>query len=330
MFAGQRRRQQVRVGAGGATPTQPQLQEDLVAGIAAGDLRLQHQPIVSLADDEVVGVESLVRWQHPTLGLLQPAAFIPWAERSDLIVDVGIWVIDEACRQAAAWRADGRRLQVSVNIGARHVEDPRLVATVEGSLAMHGVDPASLCIEITEAVPLTGSEPALARVQELRRLGVRVALDDFGTGCSSLGVLSRMEVDELKVDRLFVSGLHTEDRANHAVVAAVVAMAGSLGLDVVAEGIETAAQLRELRALACPFGQGYLYERPMAAADLAGWLDERAIRRRTVPMTASVPANTVATDVTERFTPRGDRDGATRLPLESPLGRGVRLVSATG
>jgi EAL domain-containing protein (putative c-di-GMP-specific phosphodiesterase class I) len=323
MLARRASRQQA-TGAVGATLANHPLGGELVDGIARGELRLHHQPIVSLADDEVVGVEALVRWEHPTRGLLQPAAFIPWAETSELIVDIGAWVIDEASRQVAAWRTAGRRLQMSVNIGARHVEDPRLVATVEHSLATHGVDPASLCIEITEAVPLTASEPALARIQELRRLGVRVALDDFGTGCSTLGVLSRMEVDELKVDRLFVSGLHTEDRTNHAVVAAVLALAGSLGLDVVAEGIETASQLRELRALGCPFGQGYLYERPMTAADLAQWLDERAIRRRKV----LTPPPAAGVDVIERFTPRGDRDGSTRLRPASPEDSSMAAATA--
>ena len=253
--------------------------EALRRAIERDELRLWYQPIISLDDDEVVGAEALVRWEHPEAGLLPPAAFVPAAERSDLIVDLGAWVLDEACRQAAAWRARGRRLQVSVNVGARHVEDPTFTACVLDAVARHGADPQDLCVEITEAVPMDASDAALARLRDLRRAGVRVALDDFGTGCSSLSTLVRVEIDELKVDRLFVQGLELDDHANHALVTAVLGLASSLGLDVVAEGIETGTQLRELRALDCPFGQGFLYQRPLPPEELEAWMRRRAAER---------------------------------------------------
>lgn len=293
----------------GATPGDEAVGPDEVrSAIDDGELRLWYQPIVSLTDDEVVGVEALVRWQHPEQGLLGPAAFVPQAERSELIVHLGRWVLLEACRQAAAWRSQGRRLQVSVNVGARHVEDPGFVTDVLGALEHHELDPSALCLEITETVPMAASDAALSRLRDLRRRGVRVALDDFGTGCSSLATLVRVEIDELKVDRLFVQGLQVDDHANHALVTAVLGLASSLGLDVVAEGIETAAQLRELRALGCPFGQGYLYQRPLPADELAPWIDRRAAQRAS----DAVPPRPAAR--LHLFSRRGDRRGPMALP----------------
>jgi EAL domain-containing protein (putative c-di-GMP-specific phosphodiesterase class I) len=292
---------------------------DLVAAIANRQLRLWYQPIISLDDDQVVGVEALVRWQHTERGMLPPAAFIPQAERSDLIVDVGRWVLDEACHQAAEWRSRGRRLQVSVNVGARHVEDCGLVTDVLGALECHGLDPSALCLEITETVPMQASDGALARLRDLRRRGVRIALDDFGTGCSSLATLVRVEIDELKVDRLFVEGLQADDQANHALVTAVLGLASTLGLDVVAEGIETAAQLRELRALGCPFGQGYLYQRPLPADELEAWVHQRARQRAAMPPPRARLASPAP------FSRRGDRSGPTTLRC-SPSTSGRALV----
>lgn len=301
--------------------------EALRTAIAEGQLRLWYQPIVSLDDDEVVGVEALVRWEHPECGLLPPAAFVPAAERSELIVDLGAWVIDEACRQAAEWGSRRHRLQVSVNVGAGHVEDPGFATTVLAALSRHGLAPSSLCLEITEAVPITASDAGLARLRDLRRAGVRIALDDFGTGCSSLATLVRVEIDELKVDRLFVQGLEVDDHANHALVTAVLGLASSLGLDVVAEGIETATQLRELRALGCPFGQGFLYRRPLPGDELEAWLHRRAIDREAA-RPESVAATAAAATLLGRrrrraggatsSTRRGDRWGPTTLPAASP------------
>jgi EAL domain-containing protein (putative c-di-GMP-specific phosphodiesterase class I) len=310
MAPGRRNRQDQDPGRSAHPADDLGLAEQLPRAIHAGELRLWFQPIVALVDDEVVGVEALVRWQHPEHGLLAPAAFIPEAEQSDLIVEVGRWVLDAACRQAAEWRQRGRRLQVSVNVGAHHVEHPEFVRDVLGALERHHLDPSALCLEITEAVPMDASEAALARLGDLRRRGVRIALDDFGTGCSSLATVVRVEIDELKVDRMFVAGLQSDDRANHALVTAVLGLASTLGLDVVAEGIETAAQLRELRALGCPFGQGYLYQRPLPPAELEAWIHERTLARRAQAAPTTMPA-------ARRLPRRGGGAGSPSLRFES-------------
>jgi len=242
-----------------------QTESDLRRALEAGELRLLYQPVLSLRSGAFVGAEALVRWQHPQRGLLPPAAFVAVAEDCGLIAPLGAWVLREACRQAAAWDA-GR--SVSLNLSPRqlsHSDVPRLLAD---ALEQTGVDPARIELEITENVLMEQSAGALATLRRLRQMGVRLVLDDFGTGWSSLGYLKRFPIDGLKIDREFVGGL-AEEPQDAAIVAAVLSMADALGLSVVAEGVETEAQLAWLRERRCAFAQGYLLGRPMAAQELA-------------------------------------------------------------
>jgi len=242
-----------------------QTEADLRRALEAGELRLLYQPVLSLSSGAFVGAEALVRWQHPERGLLAPAAFVGVAEDCGLIAPLGAWVLREACRQAAAWDV-GRN--VSLNLSPRqlsHSDVPRLLAD---ALEQTGVDPARIELEITENVLMEQSASALATLRRLRQMGVRLVLDDFGTGWSSLGYLKRFPIDGLKIDREFVGGLADQPQ-DAAIVAAVLSMADALGLSVVAEGVETEAQLAWLRERRCAFAQGYLLGRPMPAAELA-------------------------------------------------------------
>jgi len=251
-----------------------QTEADLRRALEQHELRVHWQPVVALgageADDAFVGAEALVRWQHPERGLLVPAAFIAVAEDSGLIAPLGAWVLEEACRQALAW--DGRRT-ASVNLSPRQLSHSDVPALLERALEETGVDPRLLELEITENVLMEQSASALATLRRLKAMGVRLVLDDFGTGWSSLAYLKRFPLDGLKIDREFVAGLgnSAEDTA---IVAAVLSMAEALELAVIAEGVETDAQLTWLRARGCGFAQGYLLGRPAPREQLEqlpGW-----------------------------------------------------------
>jgi EAL domain-containing protein (putative c-di-GMP-specific phosphodiesterase class I) len=217
--------------------------------------------VVSLPDGAIVGAEALVRWEHPERGLLAPAAFVAVAEESGLIVPLGAWVLGEACRQAAAWRRT-----VSVNLSARQISHSDVAELLERTLRETGLDPALVELELTESVLM--EQAAMRTLVRLRELGVRLVLDDFGTGYSSLSYLKRFPLDALKIDREFIDGLGVEPEAT-AIVSAVLSMAQALELDVVAEGVETEAQLAWLRERGCGFAQGFLLGRPVPAAELA-------------------------------------------------------------
>jgi diguanylate cyclase (GGDEF)-like protein len=228
-----------------------------------GELRLHYQPKVALDRDRVVGVEALLRWQHPELGMVPPLEFIGLAEATGLIVPIGAWVVEEACREAARWRKsfpDRPMLVVSVNLSARQF-GPDLVDVVANALAACGAEPGALCLEVTESLLMDDVEGSVAILEQLSDLGVELSIDDFGTGYSSLSYLKRFPLDELKVDKSFVDGLGT-DANDTAIVAAIVAMAHALDLRVVAEGVETAEQLERLRTLGCEQVQGYYFARP--------------------------------------------------------------------
>ena len=238
----------------------------LRGALARGELRLHYQPIFELVEGRPVGVEALVRWEHPTRGLLGPDAFIAVAEDSGLIVPIGAWVLREACRQVRAWnevRDPAHPLRLSVNLSARQLAEPTLVATVRDTLLGAGIDPGRLhlSLEITEALVLHDPETAALRLGELRALGVQFAIDDFGTGYSSMAYLRRFPVSIVKVDSPFVAGLGIDDH-DEAIVSAIVRLAHTLGLRVVAEGVETELQLVHLRAMGCDYAQGYLLGRP--------------------------------------------------------------------
>jgi diguanylate cyclase (GGDEF)-like protein/PAS domain S-box-containing protein len=244
-----------------------ELAAQLRGALQRQELRVVFQPVVSMADGEAIGCEALLRWDHPERGELLPGAFLRIAEDDGLIVPIGAWVLEESCRQLAAWRAQGRDLWVSVNVSARQLGQVDFVAVVERALRETGVPAASICLEVTETAVLRRPEMARRALEALRILGVRVALDDFGLGYSSLTHLKALPVDVVKVDRSFVADLvrSTEDRA---VVEAVITLARRMGLTVIAEGVETEDQDELLRQMGCPVVQGYLYGRPVPAADV--------------------------------------------------------------
>jgi diguanylate cyclase (GGDEF)-like protein/PAS domain S-box-containing protein len=238
-----------------------QVESALRTAIDREQLVVFFQAEVGLADGEITGAEALVRWRDPARGLVSPGEFIPVAEETGLIVPLGAWVLREACREAARLRADGRRIKVAVNLSTRQLAHPGLVRLVADTLEETGVDPSGLCLEITETVLMQDADRAVVLLEELKGLGITLSLDDFGTGYSSLSYLQRFPVDVVKVDRSFVDGL--VDRPGDAsIVAAVRDVTRSLGLGVVAEGIETPEQLQRLQALGYEKGQGYLFARP--------------------------------------------------------------------
>jgi len=236
------------------------LEAELRHAIEHGELRLHYQPIVALADGGVSGVEALVRWEHPERGLVPPGDFIPLAEQSGLIVELGRWVLEQACRQAAAWPG----VRMAVNLSTRQLGDRRLVADVTEALERTGLEPGRLTLEVTETLIMERLEASIELLEELKALGVRLSLDDFGTGYSSLSYLERLPLDALKLDRSFVSGLGP-DETEPAIVAAVIEMGRALGMTVIAEGVETEQQAARLRALGCVYAQGFHFARPLPA-----------------------------------------------------------------
>jgi diguanylate cyclase len=229
---------------------------------------LQYQPIISLSDNRLLGFEALVRWSHPNLGLVTPLRFIPIAEETGFIVPLGRWVLVEACEQLAAWKGDsGEPLTLSVNLSRRQLISPHLADEVRTALSLSGIDPRQLILEITESVLMEDPERASRALSELRELGIRIAVDDFGTGYSSLSHLQRFPVDVLKIDKSFIDPLVSPDPGSSAFVTAIIGLARSLGLEVIAEGIEHDSQLHRLVELGCEQGQGYLMARPLDEAD---------------------------------------------------------------
>jgi diguanylate cyclase (GGDEF)-like protein len=247
------------------------VQADLQSALEREELILHYQPIVGLETGQIIGVEALVRWQHPTRGLVMPVDFIPLAEDTGLIVPLGTWVMHTACAQLARWSAQypAIPLRMSVNVSSNQVKEGDLTSIVQGNLLRHAIPATSLMLEITEGVLLREDTTALTTLTELRALGVRIAIDDFGTGYSSLGYLQRFPIDLLKIDRSFVIGLATDNFREGTPARTVIALAHGLELALVAEGIETPAQLAELRRLGCTHGQGYLFSPPRSADDLA-------------------------------------------------------------
>jgi diguanylate cyclase (GGDEF)-like protein len=262
------------------------VESDLRGALERDELRLVFQPIVSLADGHVLGAEALIRWQHPERGLLGPGEFITVAEESGLIVPIGDWVLASACREAAAWVAE-QPLMVSVNLSPRQVS-PRLIDAVAAAITDSGLDPDLLALEITEGVLLGDSDASRGTLKALKALGVHLVLDDFGTGYSSLGYLKRLPLDGIKIDRSFVDGLGT-DADDSAIVSAVAGMANSLGLTLIAEGVESLAQVKELQQLACQRAQGFHFARPMDPDAFRALIDPRGRRSNSIRAACSRP-----------------------------------------
>jgi diguanylate cyclase len=241
------------------------LEADLRRAIERSELEVFYQPKVDIATGCILGAEALVRWRHPRLGMVSPVRFIPIAEEAGLIVDIGRWVLYEAGRQLQKWQQKGLRLSVSVNVSPAQFTRAAILSDVRDLLSATGIAPQSLVLEVTESLLMSNIDEAVALLKAVRALGVRLSVDDFGTGYSSLGYLRWLPLDELKIDRSFVMGLPAE-KDSLAIVNAVVAMAHALNLEVVAEGVETAAQLDVLRAIHCDEFQGYLCSPPVPAA----------------------------------------------------------------
>ena len=273
------------------------LESDLRRAIDRGEFALVYQPTVALATGWISGMEALVRWQSPERGLVPPSVFIPVAEDTGLIVKLGAWVLEEACRQAVAWKtelgADAPRT-MNVNLSARQLQDEGLVAQVESVLERTGVRPEHVVLEITESAVMADAEALIARLHELKGLGVRLAIDDFGTGYSSMSYLVQVPIDVLKIDRSFVSGVF-DDPQKMGIVRTIVELGRILELQTVAEGIELVQEVEELRSLECELGQGYWFSRPLSVEAAMAMLTEQAARRRRgnlvlVPQPLSVPS----------------------------------------
>lgn len=251
------------------------LENDLRGAVGRQELRVYYQPIVSLADDRLAGFEALVRWQHPRLGLVTPADFIPIAEETGFIIDIDRWVLRRACAQLSLWRRSfsaGPPLTVNVNLSSKQFLRPDLVAYVQRVLAETGVPPEALKLEVTESTLMAHSDEVNLIVQRLRAVGVKLYIDDFGTGYSSLSYLRRFQVDAVKIDQSFVSSMYTSPESTE-LVRTIIAMAQTLRLDVVAEGVETQAQLEQLRAFGCVYAQGYLFAQPLPEAEVYAQLN---------------------------------------------------------
>jgi diguanylate cyclase (GGDEF)-like protein/PAS domain S-box-containing protein len=266
-----------------------EVQADLERALSRGEFVVHYQPIVDFETGEARGVEALVRWNHPTRGLLGPLEFISVAEETGAIVPLGAWVLGEACRQTAAWRsqhAAASDLWVSVNLSTRQLLEADLVTQVRDVLTASDLAPSALTLELTEGSLMQDVEETVRKLRALKDLGVRLAIDDFGTGSSSLGYLQRFPIDTLKIDKSFVDGIAADDSEDPALVRAIVQMAATLNLDTIAEGIEGSDQLNELLSAGCRSGQGYLFARPLQADALEAFLD-------TADEAGSVDARTV-------------------------------------
>jgi diguanylate cyclase (GGDEF)-like protein/PAS domain S-box-containing protein len=246
------------------------IEQELSRGLERGELRLFYQPLVSLPTGEMVGAEALIRWQHPERGLLTPDKFLPVAEESGLIVQVGAWAVGEACRRLRDWdrRNNGpSNFSLAVNLSARELTHPDVVPTVLNAVRRSALDPHRLTIEVTESTAMADRDSGFRALRELHDAGLKIAIDDFGTGYSSLDHLREMPADVLKIDRSFVAGM-SANSPDTALVAAAVAMGRALEMEVVAEGIETTEQVADLRELGCPLGQGFLFARPLPPEEI--------------------------------------------------------------
>jgi EAL domain-containing protein (putative c-di-GMP-specific phosphodiesterase class I) len=260
-----------------------ELESDLRHALERGELLLHYQPKVETTTGLITGTEALLRWKHPLRGLLPPMDFIPLAEETGLIVPIGEWVLATACARNKAWQDQCRtKLTVAVNLSARQFADPLLLPKLTRIIHASGLDPSSLELEITESVVMSHGNHAVAVLEKLKSIGVQIAIDDFGTGYSSLAYLKRFPIDTLKVDRSFIRDIPA-DSGDRKITGAIIAMAHGLKLKVVAEGVETADQLRFLRTQCCDAVQGYFLFRPLPEAEVPDVLEFNRLGRVARP-----------------------------------------------
>jgi EAL domain-containing protein (putative c-di-GMP-specific phosphodiesterase class I) len=259
-----------------------ELEVDLQRALDRGEMTVHYQPIVELTTQRIVALEALVRWRHPVRGMIQPAEFIPLAEETGQIHRLGQWVLEQAARDACAWNADLRAddpVRIGVNLSGRQLQEPTLVGQIAAVLADTGLPAEQLVLEITETVLMQDLEGTVAKLQELRRLGLLLSVDDFGTGYSSLQYLRRFPLDSLKIAKSFVDGVGGPSQ-DAAVARAIIELGTSFQLSVVAEGIEKPEQHAHLVDLGCTHGQGFLYSRPVPADQVERLLAEGALAWR--------------------------------------------------
>jgi diguanylate cyclase (GGDEF)-like protein len=262
------------------------LQLDLKDAIAHDEMFLVYQPIFNLADGTLRGLEALLRWRHPERGIVPPDQFIPIAEETGAIVEIGRWVTERACRQAAAWQARGVEMVMGVNVSGRQLDDECFPQDVARIFEETGIEPASVVLEITETTLMRDPEAAARRLEELKRGGVRIAIDDFGTGYSSLAYLRLFAVDSIKIDRSFITAIGSS-KEGLALVSTLIQLGKRLHLTTLSEGIETQSQLQSLRRAGCDLGQGFLLARPLSAAQIDEMLDNGSLR--TAPVASHIP-----------------------------------------
>jgi diguanylate cyclase (GGDEF)-like protein len=251
-----------------------ELEADLRHAVSGGGLSIAYQPVVALRSGRTVAVEALARWQHPKRGQIPPLTFIPLAEEIGVIGELGRWVLAQACRQLAEWRAVAPDLVLNVNLSAQQLRDDGLPADVEAILRINGLPGSALTLEITESMLLSGDEDAAARLARLKALGLSIAVDDFGTGYSSLSYLQHFPVDALKIDKSFIDSVAASPQ-DSALARTIVELGRGMRLETIAEGIESAEQLDCLRALRCELGQGYHFSRPLEGVELTGYLQRQ-------------------------------------------------------
>jgi len=253
------------------------LEMDLRVALAEDRFFLVYQPVFNLDSSTVCGVEALLRWRHPTRGIVMPDEFIPMLEENGAIIEVGRWVLDEACQQVATWNANGWALTMSINVSMRQLKSDSFVEHVRTALSRSGIQPEWLVIEVTEMAIMRETDATIARLGLLKELGVRLAIDGFGTGYSSLAYLNRFPIDALKIDRSFVSAM-ADSPESGALVHTLVQLGRTLGLETFAEGIEDSDQLSGLLLEQCERGQGFLFSRPLEPSSVEAFLLERSPR----------------------------------------------------
>jgi EAL domain-containing protein (putative c-di-GMP-specific phosphodiesterase class I) len=256
------------------------LESDLAVALERDQLFLLYQPTFALSSRRMIGVEALIRWRHPVRGVVAPAAFIPLADQTAMIVPIGRWVLRTACHQAAIWHADGQRIGISVNVTARQLQRDEFVDEVREVLEHSGLPPGALTLEITETVLTHHADEAAERLRAIKTLGVQIAIDDFGTGYSSLAYLRTIPVDAVKIDRSFISAIGSSEESA-ALMRTLVSLGNTLGLETLGEGIEEPGQLEELLREHCDSGQGFLFSGPLEVDQVQQFLDREQLARAT-------------------------------------------------